>query len=185
VRFVKSSWICCVAASCALAAPARPAAPSRDAIELTNFRLSPDHSQWLVGAIAWMAEESEIQQYLALSDDQAAESFITEFWSRRSAPFPAEQPRAVFERRAVEADRRFSESARLGRRTDRGTIYVLYGEAEEVTFEMPTRPSRLRQEPIEVWAYPRDAEAGLDGEQPKRRYFFVKKDTVTTFSSPP
>jgi GWxTD domain-containing protein len=184
---VKSSWISCAAASWLLAAAALAAPQGRDASELTNFQLSPEHSQWLVGAISWIANEDEIQAYLALSDDRAAESFITEFWSRHSSadvPWPAEQPRALYERRAAEADRRFSEGARLGRCSDRGAIFVLYGDPEEVSFEMPTRQTRRAQEPLEIWTYSKEAAAGLDGQRPRRKYFFLKQSGVTAFSSP-
>jgi GWxTD domain-containing protein len=167
-----------------LAGPPANRGPS----DLTNFQLSPENSQWLVGPISWMAQPKEIEGYLALTDDETAERFITEFWTHRtnpSSPWPTEQPRAVFERRAQEADHRFSEGARLGRRTDRGTVFVLYGEPEKITFEVPDHQPPQRQRTLEVWNYAKDAPVGLDGNKPKRKYFFTQRDGLTVFNTPP
>ena len=94
----------------------------RSAVDLTNPGLGPDYSQWLVGAISRLATPEEIQAYLALADDAAAEQFIREFWQRRD-PSPDRPGNALleaYERRGEEADRQFTESGYLGRRTARG-----------------------------------------------------------------
>jgi GWxTD domain-containing protein len=147
--------------------------------ELTNFALSPELSQWLVGSISRIASESEVRQYLELDDDAAARAFIEDFWRRRHSDeitWPDQQPRAVFERRAEEADRLYSEGINLGRRTDRGEIHVLYGPPAEKRYESDL-DSRLG--PMEVWEYDRKSERGLDGKRPKRFYRFVKSGETT------
>ena len=148
--------------------------------DLTNPALSPRFSQWLVGPIARMASEEELRSYLALSDDEAARSFIEDFWARRDPDpdRPGNRIRELFQRRAETADRRFSEAGYLGRRTDRGTIFVLFGEPEETTFE--TSPRR-GGDPIIVWVYGREPERGLHGEKPQRWYRFVKRGDLTVF----
>jgi len=158
-----------------------------DAVSLTNFQLSPAYSQWLLGPISRMATGAEIDAYLALDEDSEAQTFIESFWRERSnpdSPWPTDQPRAVFERRLAEADTRFSEGTKVGRWTDRGTIYILYGAPEKSYFEVPERPrnSPRQPEPVEVWSYPKDAPRGLDGEKPKRKYFFVKRGEATVFN---
>jgi GWxTD domain-containing protein len=147
--------------------------------ELTNFALSPELSQWLVGPVSRIATESEIRQYLAVDDDDAARKFIEDFWRRRQSDeiaWPDEQPRAVFDRRAEEADRLFTEGVNLGRRTDRGGIHVLYGPPAEKKFESDPN---IRMGPLEVWEYGKKSEKGLDGKRPKRLYRFVKSGDVT------
>jgi GWxTD domain-containing protein len=187
VQFVKSFSICSVAASLALVAAVAQAGPPEgmDTVDLTNFQLSPRYSQWLLGPISWMASSQEIRTYLGLADDADAERFINEFWGQRSnsdSPWPTDQPRLVFEQRATEADTRFSEGTRYGRWTDRGTIYILYGEPEKSYYEVPERPRSPRPpDPVEVWSYAKSAAKGLDGEQPKRKYFFVKRGESTVF----
>lgn len=149
----------------------------RPAADLVNFQLGPEHSHWLVGPVARMATVAEVEEYLGLTGDFAALDFIQTFWRRRD-PDPEEPGnpvRRAFERRAREADRLYSEAGVLGRRTPRGTVYVLYGEPESVEFEVaPDGPP-----PIEVWRYPEDASPGLDGERPARFYRFRKQGDLT------
>lgn len=149
----------------------------RSAADLVNFRLGPDLSHWLVGPIAHMATPEEVQHYLSLGDDLSALDFIETFWRRRDPdPGDGENPvRIAFERRALQADRLYSEAALLGRRTARGTIYVLHGEPAEVEFEVAPEGG----EPIQVWRYPPDAPPGLHGRAPERAYWFRKQGELT------
>lgn len=146
--------------------------------DVTNFQLGPEYAQWLVGPIAHLASADERRQFLALTDDAEAAAFIDGFWERRgpNRGFPPTGPRITFEARAEEVDRRFTEGTSLGRRTDRGTVFILYGPPASIEFASPPRPEG---EPIEVWSYPRPTEAGLDGEKPERRYAFRREGLVT------
>lgn len=149
----------------------------RSASELVNFRLGPDLSHWLAGPIAHLATPEEVQAYLAVTDDLSAIDFIETFWRRRD-PDPEERGnpiRLTFERRAEDADRLYSEAGVLGRRTARGTIYVLYGEPAEVEYDVAPDGGP----PIEVWKYPPDAPPGLDGRTPSRFYWFRKEGDLT------
>jgi GWxTD domain-containing protein len=145
---------------------------------VSNPLLSPTYSQWLVGPIGRMASREEIAAYLGLSSDEAAAAFIEAFWERRD-PYPLREDnplRDTFEARAAEADRLYSEAGYLGRRTARGTVYVLYGEPEEVDYEVSPHPD---DPPITVWKYPADAPPGLDGRQPERWVRFIKRGDLT------
>lgn len=153
------------------------AGPARPAADLVTFRLGPDLSRWLVGPIARMATPEEVRQYLALDSDLAAIDFIEGFWRRRD-PDPGDRGnpvRLTFERRAAEADRLYSEAGILGRRTPRGTLFVLYGEPAKVEYEVAPDGG----EPILVWRYPPDAPPGLDGRTPDRFYWFRKQGELT------
>ncbi len=185
----KSSWIYCVALSLLLVAlpgalEAKKKKP-RSPEELTNFLLGPDRATWLVGAISRIATDAEIGRYLRLTSDDEAAGFIEEFWSKRRSDkiaWPNPQPQGIYETRAREADTRYAEGARAGRRSDRGTIHILYGTPEKVDYEVSSRPGSGN---IEVWSYPKGAEEGLDGERPKRTYYFVKRGEYTVESPPP
>jgi len=148
-------------------------------VDLTNFLLGPENAQWLVGPIAHMATEAERSGYLALTDDAAAVAFVAAFWERRgpNLVFPPTGPKVTFDQRAEEADRAFSEGTHLGRRTDRGTVFILYGPPDAIGFgSSPQRGG----DPVEVWSYS-SREKGLDGEKPDRRYAFRKQGNVTSF----
>src|SRR5262249_55675580 len=119
----------CVLISVALLAAAgsslakKPSSPD----DLFNPFLGVDYSYWLPGPSAISASEAKPQPSLALQTDDAAKSFIKEFGKNRTAgtdPFK-KTPRQLSEQRAAEADRRFTERAYPGRRTDRGGIFVV------------------------------------------------------------
>lgn len=163
----------------AATAAARDKKPS-DPEELFNPLLGIEYSHWLVGPIADVATAGEIEAYLALASDQEAARFIEQFWGRRAEGygFFDKKPHQIFEERAAEADKRFTEGAVPGRRTDRGRTWVVYGEPEEVTFEKD-RDERVPT--LEVWRYPKDAKEGLGGERPKRSYRFIEVDGAKVF----
>ena len=150
----------------------------QDPEELTNFLLSPRYSQWLVGPVAKIASSEERDVYLGLQVDEEAAAFITGFWEKRGgeAVFPTKGGKVIFDERAQEADRIFSEGTFRGHRTDRGTVFVLYGEPKEIRFEAAPRG---RGEFLEIWEYDKEAEKGLDGKKPERLYRFVKKNGTT------
>lgn len=183
--FVKNFWIFSVVLELVVLLALTWVAPieagkrkQQDAEELTNFLLSPRYSQWLVGPIAHIASREEQEAYLGLQVDEEAAAFISRFWEKRGGEviFPRKSPKAIFDERAQEADRIFSEGTYRGHRTDRGSIFVLYGEPEEIRFEQAPRG---RGEFLEIWEYPKEVEKGLDEKRPDRVYRFVKKDGTT------
>lgn len=175
-----SAWIAVAVLLIAFPAAAKKKTKPTDPDELFNPLLGLDYSFWLVGPIAAIASEDEIEAYLALTSDEEAAKFIDSFWAKRAegVGFFEKKPRQIFEERAAEADKRYSEGAFPGRRTDRGKTLILYGEPEEVTFETPME---VGVPTLEVWKYPKDAEAGLDGEAPKRSYRFIEIDGSKVF----
>ena len=150
--------------------------------DITNFRLGPEYAQWLVGPLVHLATAEEREQFLALSDAAAAEVFIEAFWKRRgpNLVFPPTGPKITFERRAREADRVFSEGTFLGRRTDRGTVYVLYGSPQSL--EYASSPTGMGP-PITIWNFTKKAGTGLDGKRPDRQYGFRLQGSVMKFFS--
>ena len=156
----------------------------KKAEDLTNVFLSPEWSQWLVGPVVLIATDEEVTEYLSLTDDAAASRFVDEFWTKRD-PEPDWRGgglRQTFDDRAAEADKRFSEAAYSGRRTDRGAIYILYGEPTQISYEV-TRDQRRLQ--IEHWYYSENVANGLDGNPPGRHYWFAKQGDLTKRVAPP
>ncbi len=179
-------WLVLLLVAALLAVPAAAAKKKKkklsDPEELFNPLLGIEYSHWLVGPIAEIASEEEIEEYLALVTDEDAASLIDAFWLGRAEGygFFDKKPHQIFEERATEADKRFSEGALPGRSTDRGMIWIVYGEPEDVEYEIP-RDTKIPT--LEVWTYSKDAEAGLGGEKPKRAYRFVEIDGSKVFYS--
>lgn len=156
----------------------------RDVEELWNPLLGFEYSHWLVGPVAFVATDSEIESYLALVDDDEASAFIDAFWAERAQgtrPF-AKSPQQLFEERASIADARFAEGTRQGRITDRGTLYVIYGEPNDISFESP---KRVGAPTLEVWSYAPatddEPRVALDGREPRAIYRFVREGDSVIF----
>lgn len=151
---------------------------SRSRAELTNPFLGPEHSAWLIGPVARIATPQEIQEFLALQDDARAAAFVQAFWDRRdpSADKPGNPIQEAFDTRSAEADRKYSEAGLLGRRTDRGTVFVIYGPPSKVDFEVSPVPNGP---PLEVWTYEAGAPSGLDAKRPAGIYRFIKQGDQT------
>ncbi len=146
--------------------------------ELFNPLLGVDYSHWLVGPVVRIASENEIAAYLALTDDEQADAFIEDFWAQRNKGTEVfkKTPRQIYAARVVEADKRFTQEAYPGSRTDRGTVFVIYGEPEEITYETL---DKIDLPPLEVFNYSKDAAPGLDGQHPDHRYRFVDLGDLT------
>lgn len=184
-RYVKNFSISCVVLEVILLLAVLVADPvgaakrkRQNPEELTNFLLSPTYSQWLVGPVSQIASREEREAYLGIQVDDEAVAFIARFWEQRGGEisFPTKSPKVIFDERVKEADRIFKEGTFRGHRTDRGTIFVLYGEPEEIRFEQAPRG---RGDFLEIWEYVKETEAGLDGKKPERIYHFVKRDGKT------
>ncbi|MEM1205748.1 MAG: GWxTD domain-containing protein [Acidobacteriota bacterium] len=158
----------------AAAVPAKKKPKSPE--DLFNPMLGVEYSHWLQGPIFEIATAQEVEDFLLITSDDEAQAFVDRFWDSRDpkgsgVDFFAKKPRQIFDERSVEADKRFSEGAYPGRRTDRGSVLIVYGEPEDIEFEAPRR---VGDPTLEVWKYPKDSEKGLDGEKPKKQYRFVR-----------
>lgn len=166
-----------------LASCAGGGAPARGRADLTNPFLGPEYTGWLVGPVARLATPEEIDAFLAITTDEQAQAFVEAFWARRTAV--ADQfgntVRQVFEKRAAEADRAFTESGYRGRRTDRGAVFILYGPPKKTDYEVsPTAGEGT----LEVWMYDETSPPGLDGRKPANLYRFIKRGDLTVTWTP-
>lgn len=145
--------------------------------DISNFLLSPRHSRWLVGPIYFMASEQETRRFLELTDDAAAESFIERFWERRdpNGARPGNAARELFERRREQADVLYDQPPVLGHQTDRGVVFVLFGEPADTRIETSVDVDAA---PQEVWTY-RQPPPGLDGQPGRARYAFALRSDET------
>lgn len=170
------AWLLCLALSGPSVALKKPV----ELEDIFNPLLGPEYSHWLVGPIYEMASADEVKTYLDLVSDEEAQAFIVTFWQERNKGTAVFQdtPQDIFEQRVEEANKRYTENAFPGERTDRGTIYILYGEPESVSYESPRK---VGDRTVEVWSYGKKAEPGLDGHRPKKSFRFVEIDGSTVF----
>jgi len=118
--------------------------------ELTEARLDS-----LYSPLVYIMESGERSVYERLSL-QGKRNYLREFWAKRD-PTPgtsANESREAYYRLFAEASRRFRESGAgdvPGWRTDRGRVYLKYGEPDAVL----QRPYAGLTPPYEVWKYTR------------------------------
>jgi GWxTD domain-containing protein len=166
----------CLAAGCGSAA-------TRNPVDLTNPFLGPEYTGWLVGPVARLATQQEVDAFLAVQSDDQAQALVEAFWAKRdpNGDKPGNPIREAFEDRAAYADKAFSESGIQGRRTDRGAIFILYGTPSKMDHEVPPVAG---SSPLEVWIYEATAPAGLDGRRPAGSYRFIRRGDMTVLYVP-
>lgn len=110
----------------------------------------------LYAPLGYLPGSGELRVYQGLTLD-GKRRFLRDFWRRRdpSPGTPANEAQAAFYQRIAEANRRFREGGAAevpGWRTDRGRIFVRYGEPDDVLRRPQTGPDL----PWEVWKYSKD-----------------------------
>lgn len=99
----------------------------------------------------YLATPEEALRFKKLSTQEAMRDFLAKFWmdveqgqsGRRSIP------RNVYLQRIVEANQRYRSMGKEGWQTDRGRVYLLYGEPDEIE----RFPSSEDSKPYEMWHY--------------------------------
>jgi GWxTD domain-containing protein len=103
--------------------------------------------------LIYLAEHGELSVYHGLTVE-GKQRFLRAFWRRR-APTPGtavNETQESFYRRIAEANRRFREGGAAqvpGWRTDRGRVFIRYGDPDDVLREPQTGADR----PWEAWKY--------------------------------
>jgi len=108
--------------------------------------------------LSYLGQPGELNVYSGLTLE-GKQRFLRDFWRRRDpTPGSAEnETETAFYRRIEEANRRFREGAVAGVpgwRTDRGRVFIRYGEPDDVRREPQTGADR----PWEAWKYTKNRE---------------------------
>lgn len=93
--------------------------------------------RWAEGPVRYLLSRSEEQEYAELKDDRQRALFVARFWQQWD-PTPRtleNETRRAYWLRVQEANRRFRETVRPGWMTDRGRIYILLGEPDDIELD--------------------------------------------------
>lgn len=125
--------------------------------------VSQTYKTWLNEDVVYIITDQEKQAFMQLSNDEERDRFIEAFWQRRD-PTP-DTPENEFKdehyRRIAYADDHFAAGVQ-GWRTDRGRIYIKYGEPAEIdshpsggAYERPIDEGggQTSTYPFEDWRY--------------------------------
>lgn len=110
----------------------------------------PDSIIEYASFINYLASPGEIKEYNSVSKE-SKKYFLAKFWSKRDPTPETEENEALeeFIKRIKDSDEKFSKKHKKGRRTDRGRIYIKYGQPDDVL----RRTSDMSYDPYLLWHY--------------------------------
>lgn len=123
-------------------------------------RLPAEYRKWLEEEVVYIISDAEKDVFLSLGTKEERERFVEAFWRARD-PDPATKENEFLTehyRRLEYASTKLSpETARPGWKTDRGRMYIILGEPQQITrFE-----SQNEVVQCELWVYPAQPEKGV------------------------
>ncbi|MFQ5792812.1 MAG: GWxTD domain-containing protein, partial [Acidobacteriota bacterium] len=127
--------------------------------------------------VVYIITQGERERFLALQSDEARDRFIANFWDLRDPirETLVNEYREEHRWRIAEANRRFGrETSRDGWRTDRGRIFILLGEPNDIQ----RFPSPRDLYPLEIWHY---YNLDIPGLPPALRLIFFKRRGIGEF----
>jgi len=122
--------------------------------------LPPKYKKWLEEEVVYIISSVEKEVFLKLDSNQERDQFIKAFWKHRDPALNTEENEYKKEhfRRIEYANQYFGrEIPKPGWRTDRGRIYIILGEPDDIqTFD-----AKREIYPTEVWFYQGMEDKGL------------------------
>ncbi len=99
----------------------------------------------------YIASSDEIKRWNSLTDIDAKKNFLFNFWKVRDPnPNTPENERKIeYFERVKKADEMFRGTRERGWRSDRGRVYIVYGEPSEID----RYPNEMDAYPYEIWSY--------------------------------
>jgi len=99
----------------------------------------------------YVATDQEIKTFSQITSADGRREFLAKFWSEVEVGRLGQTgiPRAVYVQRVLTASQRYRVMGREGWRTDRGRVYILYSEPDEIE----RFPSAYDSKPYETWHY--------------------------------
>jgi GWxTD domain-containing protein len=99
----------------------------------------------------YISRRDDGKVYSKLNTFDAKREFLSQFWSEMESGKRgySDVTRAVYLERVAVANQRYRQLGREGWKTDRGRVYILYGEPSDVE----RRPMSENAKPYEIWKY--------------------------------
>ncbi len=110
-----------------------------------------DELDLMFGYCKYIASEQEKSQYDKLENVAAKREFMFNFWKKRdpTPETPFNEYKNDYMKRVEYARVKFTEFQKHGALTDRGRVYLIYGEPDEIDF----RHNQIDTKPYQVWYY--------------------------------
>ena len=120
-------------------------------LSTTFGAMSEEELDDLYAKCKYIATDSEKDKYKLLSTEEAKREFIYNFWKNRdeNPSFDNKINYQAYIKRIKECNSRFSALGKEGWQTDRGRVYIIYGEPSEIE----RYPNETDTKPYEIWHY--------------------------------
>lgn len=99
----------------------------------------------------YIATSQEIDKYKKLSGVDGKREFLFDFWNGRDRDPSTKENEYFYDylQRVESATSRFSSMQKAGWKTDRGRVFIIYGEPSEIE----RYPNQIESRPYEIWYY--------------------------------
>jgi len=99
----------------------------------------------------YVASSQEKDKYESLTEIGAKREFLTQFWNARddNTYDGKNQSLILYMKRIEESNAKFGALSKKGWKTDRGRVYIVYGEPSEIN----RYPNQIETKPYEIWRY--------------------------------
>jgi len=106
----------------------------------------------------YISSKDDIERYKKLNTIDGKREFMYEFWKAKdeNSSLPENEYFRQYLQRVALSNERFTSMGKPGWKTDRGRVYLLYGEPTEIE----RYPNQLETRPYEIWQYT-DIEGGV------------------------
>ena len=120
-------------------------------LSTTFGAMSEEELDDLFNKAKYIAKEAEKDKYEALTTLEAKREFMYTFWKARDEN-PSDDKNQYYQdylKRISEANARYSAGKKDGWKTDRGRVYLIYGQPSEIE----RYPNQIETKPYEIWKY--------------------------------
>ena len=113
--------------------------------------MSEDELDDLFAKSKYLAVKTEVDKFEKLSNIEGKREFMFEFWKSRDENSSTGENEFFrkYLQRIERANEKYTSMGKQGWKTDRGRVYLLYGEPTEIE----RYPNQLETRPYEIWHY--------------------------------
>ncbi|MCK9425281.1 MAG: GWxTD domain-containing protein [Ignavibacteriaceae bacterium] len=113
--------------------------------------LSPEECDHLFAKSKYLAGRNHLEQYKKVSSVEGKREFLYKFWKEKDEmpETPENETFMNYFSRVELANQKYSAMKKEGWKTDRGRVYLIYGEPSEIE----RFPNQLDSKPYEIWQY--------------------------------
>ncbi len=113
--------------------------------------LSEEECDEMFFTAKYIASNKEIERFGKLSGVDSKREFLFNFWKARDpiVETPYNEFKAEYMKRIEHVENRYKTFSKRGVRSDRGRVYLIYGEPDEIELH----PNDYDKKPYEIWYY--------------------------------